>query len=218
MLQVVSQVWCSPTRCGRKTRSSLVLQVVWQAWCSPTRCGRKPRLMMNPRVAGRFTIPAFAAYSMSKKACIAFSDALRLEMKKFDVAVITIEPGLYRYKPLLLMLVPLVVVVVVGGGGGGGLCGIVAVVAIAISGFDAFSGATDSGGNRTLRQGSKITFSHPCLYRTSSNRLPFSVFCLRAPIIHYTLFYSKGPRPPVSLTSSLLISISERSSCRRSTW
>ena len=82
-----------------------------------TRCGKKPRLMMNPRVAGRFTVPAFAAYSMSKKACIAFSDALRLEMKKFDVAVITIEPGLYRYKPLLLMLVPLVVVVVGGGGG-----------------------------------------------------------------------------------------------------
>jgi short-subunit dehydrogenase len=46
--------------------------------------------------SGRFTIPAFAAYSMSKKACIAFSDALRLEMKKFDVNVITIEPGLYR--------------------------------------------------------------------------------------------------------------------------
>ena len=73
--------------------------------------------MMNPRVAGRFTIPAFAAYSMSKKACIAFSDALRLEMKKFDVAVITIEPGLYRYKPLVLMLVALVVVV--GGWVGG---------------------------------------------------------------------------------------------------
>ena len=47
--------------------------------------------------AGRFTLPAFSAYSMSKKACIAFSDGLRLEMNKFDVKVITIEPGLYRY-------------------------------------------------------------------------------------------------------------------------
>lgn len=45
---------------------------------------------------GRFTVPAFAAYSMSKKACIAFSDGLRQEMAKFGVKVITIEPGLYR--------------------------------------------------------------------------------------------------------------------------
>ena len=57
--------------------------------------------MIHCHVAGRFTIPAFAAYSMSKKACIAFSDALRLEMKKFDVAVITIEPGLYRYRAVV---------------------------------------------------------------------------------------------------------------------
>ena len=45
---------------------------------------------------GRFTLPAFAAYSMSKKACIAFSDGLRQEMKKFNIKVITIEPGLYK--------------------------------------------------------------------------------------------------------------------------
>jgi short-subunit dehydrogenase len=38
----------------------------------------------------------YAAYSMSKKAVVAFSDALRQEMKKFDVAVISIEPGLYK--------------------------------------------------------------------------------------------------------------------------
>lgn len=54
------------------------------------------RIINVASLAGRFTVPAFAAYSMSKKACIAFSDALRLEMKKFDVSVITIEPGLYR--------------------------------------------------------------------------------------------------------------------------
>lgn len=42
-------------------------------------------------------MPAFAAYSMSKRACIAFSDALRIEMKKFDVKVVTIEPALYKY-------------------------------------------------------------------------------------------------------------------------
>ncbi|KAK7113181.1 retinol dehydrogenase 16-like [Littorina saxatilis] len=56
-------------------------------------CGR---VINVASLAGRFTIPAFAAYSMSKKACIAFSDALRMEMKKFDVSVVTIEPGLYR--------------------------------------------------------------------------------------------------------------------------
>ncbi|KAL8566132.1 hypothetical protein ACOMHN_005108 [Nucella lapillus] len=56
----------------------------------------KGRVINVASLAGRFTIPAFAAYSMSKKACIAFSDALRLEMKKFEVDVVTIEPGLYR--------------------------------------------------------------------------------------------------------------------------
>lgn len=56
----------------------------------------KGRVINVASLAGRFTVPAFAAYSMSKKACIAFSDALRLEMKKFEVDVITIEPGLYR--------------------------------------------------------------------------------------------------------------------------
>ncbi|XP_041363765.1 17-beta-hydroxysteroid dehydrogenase type 6-like [Gigantopelta aegis] len=56
----------------------------------------KGRVVNVASLAGRFTLPAFSAYSMSKKACIAFSDGLRLEMTKFDVKVITIEPGLYR--------------------------------------------------------------------------------------------------------------------------
>ncbi|ESP03965.1 hypothetical protein LOTGIDRAFT_110173, partial [Lottia gigantea] len=56
----------------------------------------KGRVINVASLAGRFTLPAFSAYSMSKKACIAFSDGLRLEMSKFDVKVITIEPGLYR--------------------------------------------------------------------------------------------------------------------------
>nr|KAG5713568.1 hypothetical protein BaRGS_024616 [Batillaria attramentaria] len=56
----------------------------------------KGRVINVASLAGRFTIPAFAAYSMSKKACIAFSDALRQEMAKFEVSVVTIEPGLYR--------------------------------------------------------------------------------------------------------------------------
>ncbi|CAL1526322.1 unnamed protein product [Lymnaea stagnalis] len=54
------------------------------------------RVINVASLAGRFTLPAFAAYSMSKKACIAFSDALRQEMNKFNIKVITIEPGLYK--------------------------------------------------------------------------------------------------------------------------
>ncbi|GFR73835.1 D-beta-hydroxybutyrate dehydrogenase, mitochondrial [Elysia marginata] len=54
------------------------------------------RVINVASLAGRFTLPAFAAYSMSKKACIAFSDGLRQEMKKFNITVVTIEPGLYK--------------------------------------------------------------------------------------------------------------------------
>ncbi|CAG5126705.1 unnamed protein product [Candidula unifasciata] len=54
------------------------------------------RVVNIASLAGRFTLPAFAAYSMSKKACIAFSDALRQEMKKFNISVVTVEPGLYK--------------------------------------------------------------------------------------------------------------------------
>ncbi|KAK0058103.1 17-beta-hydroxysteroid dehydrogenase type 6 [Biomphalaria pfeifferi] len=54
------------------------------------------RVINVASLAGRFTLPAFAAYSMSKKACISFSDALRQEMRKFNIKVITIEPGLYK--------------------------------------------------------------------------------------------------------------------------
>jgi NAD(P)-dependent dehydrogenase (short-subunit alcohol dehydrogenase family) len=54
------------------------------------------RVINVASLAGRFTLPAFAAYSMSKKACIAFSDGLRQEMKKFNISVVTIEPGLYK--------------------------------------------------------------------------------------------------------------------------
>ncbi|GAB1598601.1 retinol dehydrogenase 7-like [Argonauta hians] len=56
----------------------------------------KGRVINVASLAGRFTLPAFSAYSMSKVACIAFSDGLRQEMKKFGIKVITVEPGLYR--------------------------------------------------------------------------------------------------------------------------
>ncbi|XP_033749157.1 17-beta-hydroxysteroid dehydrogenase type 6-like [Pecten maximus] len=56
----------------------------------------KGRVVNVASLAGRFTVPSFAAYSMSKKACIAFSDGLRQEMHKFDIKVVTVEPGLYK--------------------------------------------------------------------------------------------------------------------------
>ncbi|GAB1598600.1 D-beta-hydroxybutyrate dehydrogenase, mitochondrial-like [Argonauta hians] len=54
------------------------------------------RVVNVASLAGRYTLPAFAAYSMSKVACIAFSDGLRQEMGKFGIKVIIIEPGLYK--------------------------------------------------------------------------------------------------------------------------
>lgn len=54
------------------------------------------RVINVASLAGRLTLPMYAAYSMSKKAVVAFSDALRQEMRKFDVCVISIEPGLYK--------------------------------------------------------------------------------------------------------------------------
>ena len=44
-------------------------------------------------VKGLFVSPFTAAYAMTKFALEAFSDALRLEMKKFGVTVIIVEPG-----------------------------------------------------------------------------------------------------------------------------
>ncbi|GFU53601.1 hypothetical protein TNCV_3994771 [Trichonephila clavipes] len=41
-------------------------------------------------------MPGFVPYSTSKQAIIAFSDGLRLEMQKFGVSVVTIEPWMFR--------------------------------------------------------------------------------------------------------------------------
>ncbi|XP_076448956.1 short-chain dehydrogenase/reductase family 9C member 7-like [Babylonia areolata] len=56
----------------------------------------KGRVVNVASLSGRLTLPMYAAYSMSKKAVVAFSDALRQEMRKFEVSVISIEPGLYK--------------------------------------------------------------------------------------------------------------------------
>ncbi|XP_055931097.1 D-beta-hydroxybutyrate dehydrogenase, mitochondrial-like [Argiope bruennichi] len=56
----------------------------------------KGRAINVASAAGRLTLPGFVTYSASKQAIIAFSDGLRLEMQKFGVSVITIEPWMFR--------------------------------------------------------------------------------------------------------------------------
>ena len=47
-------------------------------------------------LGGRFTFDNGGVYCMSKHSMIAFSDALRREMRKFGVHVVTLEPGLFK--------------------------------------------------------------------------------------------------------------------------
>ncbi|KAG8176235.1 hypothetical protein JTE90_021338 [Oedothorax gibbosus] len=56
----------------------------------------KGRIINVASAAGRLPMPGFVPYSTSKQAVIAFSDGLRMEMQKFGVSVITIEPWVYR--------------------------------------------------------------------------------------------------------------------------
>ncbi|XP_054165427.1 17-beta-hydroxysteroid dehydrogenase type 6-like [Oppia nitens] len=56
----------------------------------------KGRIVNLVSVAGRFTAPSLAIYSMSKHAIISFSDALRRESRKWGVKVSTIEPTTYK--------------------------------------------------------------------------------------------------------------------------
>jgi NAD(P)-dependent dehydrogenase (short-subunit alcohol dehydrogenase family) len=54
---------------------------------------RSGRILMMSSVAGLVTAPTQGAYSASKHALEAISNALRLELYPFDVKVILIEPG-----------------------------------------------------------------------------------------------------------------------------
>ena len=55
----------------------------------------KGRIATTGSVAGIITPPIFGAYSMSKHAIEAYTDALSAEMARFDVTVHVIEPGSY---------------------------------------------------------------------------------------------------------------------------
>ncbi|XP_015921960.1 short-chain dehydrogenase/reductase family 9C member 7 [Parasteatoda tepidariorum] len=56
----------------------------------------KGRIINVASAAGRFVMPGFLPYSVSKNAIIWFSDGLRLEVAKFGISVVTIEPWIYK--------------------------------------------------------------------------------------------------------------------------
>ena len=61
-----------------------------RAASSPT---HSSRLLFVSSIAGRFTIPGLSSYSTSKYALEAAVDALRMELRHFNVDVSAIEPG-----------------------------------------------------------------------------------------------------------------------------
>jgi len=66
---------------------------VTQAVLPHMRERRRGRILMTSSVAGLLTPPTYGAYSSSKHALEALSNALRLEMFPFNIEVILIEPG-----------------------------------------------------------------------------------------------------------------------------
>ncbi len=66
---------------------------VTQAVLPHMRERRRGRILMMSSVAGLLTPPTYGAYSSSKHALEALSNALRLEMYPFNIEVILIEPG-----------------------------------------------------------------------------------------------------------------------------
>lgn len=62
------------------------------------RARRSGRIVNMGSAAGLVTPPASGAYSMTKYALEALSDALRLEVRRFGVRVVLVEPGAVRTK------------------------------------------------------------------------------------------------------------------------
>ncbi|KFM78141.1 Short-chain dehydrogenase/reductase family 9C member 7, partial [Stegodyphus mimosarum] len=62
----------------------------------PLLCKSKGRVVAVASAAGRYTYPGMVPYCMSKQATVSFCDGLRLEMYKFGIKAITIEPWMYK--------------------------------------------------------------------------------------------------------------------------
>ncbi len=66
---------------------------VTRAFLPAMRARRSGRVINVSSVVGRFVLPGLGAYSASKFAVEALSDALRMELAEFGVAVVLIEPS-----------------------------------------------------------------------------------------------------------------------------
>jgi NAD(P)-dependent dehydrogenase (short-subunit alcohol dehydrogenase family) len=71
----------------------LGLLEVTRAFLPAMRARRSGRVINLSSVVGRFVLPGLGAYSASKFAVEALSDALRMELAEFGVAVVLIEPS-----------------------------------------------------------------------------------------------------------------------------
>jgi NAD(P)-dependent dehydrogenase (short-subunit alcohol dehydrogenase family) len=67
---------------------------VTQSFLPDMRARRAGRIVNISSVLGRFTLPGTGAYAASKHALEAISDALRVELAPFGIAVVLVEPGL----------------------------------------------------------------------------------------------------------------------------
>lgn len=92
MMAVVEELKADDLRRVYETNVFGVLRVT-QAVLPHMRDRRKGRILMLSSVAGIVTPPLYAAYSSSKHALEAISNALRLEMFPFHIEVVLIEPG-----------------------------------------------------------------------------------------------------------------------------
>ena len=92
MMAVVEELKADDLRRVYETNVFGVLRVT-QAVLPRMRERQKGRILMLSSVAGIVTPPLYAAYSSSKHALEAISNALRLEMFPFHIDVVLIEPG-----------------------------------------------------------------------------------------------------------------------------
>jgi NAD(P)-dependent dehydrogenase (short-subunit alcohol dehydrogenase family) len=69
------------------------LLTVTRAFLPAMRARRSGRVINLSSVVGRFVLPGLGAYSASKFAVEALSDALRMELAEFGVSVVLIEPS-----------------------------------------------------------------------------------------------------------------------------
>ena len=66
---------------------------VTQAFLPLIRNNRGGRIIMISSISGRIALPGLSVYAASKFALEALSDALRVELKPFNITVVLIEPG-----------------------------------------------------------------------------------------------------------------------------